>query len=98
MNNPIPAIYEDGALRPLMPLPLTEQTRVEIYVQPIGNPASEHRHQVRRSLITAGLMLPTPQSDTACVSHKLSPERREELARLFAPGQPLSEIIIAERE
>jgi len=96
MNNPIPAIYENGVLRPLVPLRLSEQTHVQIYVEFPGNQAAEHTRQVRDALIAAGLSL--PRSDTSCGSHELSPERREYLARLFSPGQPLSEIIIAERE
>ncbi len=55
----------------------------------------EHRQRVRRALHAAGLSLPAPDASSPQVP--LSQERRDELARLFATGQPLSEVIIEER-
>ena len=55
-----------------------------------------HRGQVRQALIVAGLSLPAP--DTLPNTQPISAERREELARLFSRGRPLSELIIEDRE
>lgn len=97
INNPISAIYENGVLRLLTPLALPEQTQVQVYVQPLSaSPeAAVHRRRVREALMAAGLSLPLSLSP---VSGALSAERRAELARLFGVGQPLSELIIEERE
>jgi predicted DNA-binding antitoxin AbrB/MazE fold protein len=92
------AIYENGVLHPLTPLALPERTRVQIHVQQVSAPtdAAEHRRQVHEALVAAGLSLPASSSPS--VSSPISAERREELARLFAAGRPLSELIVEERE
>lgn len=94
----IMAIYENGVLRPLTPLALPEHARVQIHVRQVMAPtdAADHRRQVREALVTAGLSLPSLPPPPA--SSPISAERREELARLFAAGGPLSELIIEERE
>jgi len=95
MNNPIIAVYEKGVLKPLIPLTLPEHTEVQIYVtQTSVCKHSENRRRVKEALIAAGLSLPLSQQE---FSDELSPERREELACLFAEGGPLSDLIIAER-
>jgi predicted DNA-binding antitoxin AbrB/MazE fold protein len=98
MSNPIPAIYENGILRPLTPLALPEQTQVQVYIQPLppSAEATAHRRQVRAALAEAGLSL--PEATVPVIPPPLSAERREELAHLFAIGRPLSELIIEERE
>jgi predicted DNA-binding antitoxin AbrB/MazE fold protein len=99
MNHQVMAIYENGVLRPLVPLGLPEHTRVQVYVQPAAASLSNvdaHRQQVHEALIAAGLSLPLSEPST--VTSSLSAERREELARLFSTGRPLSELIIEERE
>ena len=53
------------------------------------------RDRVRAALVAAGLSLPAPD---APIVGQLSPEQREELARRISVGQPLSELIIDERE
>jgi predicted DNA-binding antitoxin AbrB/MazE fold protein len=91
------AIYENGVLRPLEPLALPEHTRVQVQVQRVLSPedVAEHRLRVREIMIAAGLSL----SDApAAPSSPISAERCEELATRFATGQPLSELLIAERE
>jgi predicted DNA-binding antitoxin AbrB/MazE fold protein len=97
-NGTITAIYENGVLRPLTPLTLPEHTHVQIQVRRVLKPTDvpEHRRRVSEALVVAGLSLPT--SDIPSVSSPISTERREELARLFATGRPLSELIIEERE
>ncbi len=98
MNNPIAAVYENGILRPLTPLALPEHTQVQIYIQSSTTTveATAHRHRVRAALISADLSL--PQTHPPSIPRRLHAERREELGRLFAVGQPLSELIIEERE
>jgi len=97
MNSTVIAVYEKGVLRPLAPLALPEQARVQIHIQPIVSAeAAAHRRQVRETLVVAGLSLPAP--DTPPPSGLLSAERRDELAHLFSAGRPLSELIIEERE
>jgi hypothetical protein len=57
---------------------------------------SEHRRQVQKTMIAVGLSLPTPDALPNIVP--LTPERRRELAERFGTGEPLSELIIKERE
>lgn len=98
MNSTVIAIYENGVLRPLTPLALPEHARVQVHVEQVlaSTDVAENRRRVREALVAAGLSLLTP--DSPPVSSSLSAERREELARLFAAGGPLSELIIEERE
>lgn len=87
------AIYENGILRPLTPVALPEQSRVQIRVErlvPLAE-ALEHRRLVREALIAAGLSLPVTPLPAA---RPISDERRSELAQRFAAGCPLSELII----
>jgi predicted DNA-binding antitoxin AbrB/MazE fold protein len=98
MNNPIIAVYEKGVLKPLIPLTLPEHTEVQIYLtQTSVCKHSENRRRVKEALIAAGLSLHLSQQEISAPCSELSPERREELARLFAEGGPLSDLIIAER-
>ena len=99
MAQRITAIYEDGVLRPLSPLELPEHSQVEIDIHQvfsaIDRPA--HRDQVNQALVNAGLSLPSIDT-TAPAATQLSQERREELARLFSVGRPVSELINEDRE
>ena len=92
----VPAIYEDGVLRPLQPLALPEHARVQITVVLEATPATPGREQIRAALGAAGLSLvePPPGARQA----PLSPEARAALARQVPPGRPLSAIIAEERE
>jgi hypothetical protein len=76
---------------------LPERTRVRVQIQsvlPAG--ASEHRRRVDEALVAAGLSV--PEMFCPPISGPISAERREELARRFAVGRPLSELIAEERE
>lgn len=97
MGHQVTAIYENGVLRPLEPLALPEQTTVELSIYWIALPSDSatHRLRVRTMLKKGGLIRAEPISGR--VGPGLSPERRAELAELFARGKPLSEIIIDER-
>jgi predicted DNA-binding antitoxin AbrB/MazE fold protein len=96
MPSSITAIYENGVLRPLQTLELQEHSQVKIQIVEIASPPLEDEVQrVEEVLIAAGLIQPhQPLPDLP----RISAERREELARLYAVGGPLSELIIAERE
>ncbi len=97
MSNVITAIYEQGALRPLEPLALTERSQVKIQILETTSPPEEaaEMRRIEEVLITAGLIKSlNPPPD---LPH-ISAERREELAHLYAVGGPLSEMVIAERE
>lgn len=94
----ITAIYENGVLRPIMPLALPEHSRVQIQIQasPAVDSPAEHRRRVHDVLVAAGLSLPRPP-DLPDVK-PLSAERREELAHILAASGPLSQVIMDERE
>ena len=87
MAQRITAIYEDGVLRPLSPLELPEHSRVEIDIHQVASATDRaaHRDQINQALVKAGLSLPSTDT-TARTTTPLSPERREELARLFSVG------------
>lgn len=99
MAQRITAIYEDGVLRPLSPLELPEHSQVEIDIHQVASTTDrpEHRDQFNQALVRAGLSLPSIDT-TARSATRLSPERREELARLFSVGGPVSELISEDRE
>lgn len=98
MTTTITAIYEQGVFRPLEPLSVPEHTRVILQMQEVP-PLDErisYRQQIQQMLILAGLSWP-PHETPPSIS-PLSVTRRAELAHRFSVGQPLSEIIVAERE
>ena len=94
MAQRVTAIYEDGILRPLSPLELPEHSQVEIDIHQVASATDRpaHRDQINQALVNAGLSLPSIDI-TARAATRLSPERREELARLFSVGRPISELI-----
>jgi predicted DNA-binding antitoxin AbrB/MazE fold protein len=88
------AVYEKGVLRLLTPVSLPERARVRLAILSEEEPKDESR-RVEAVLVAAGLVkLTDPPPGTRSVSQA----RRAELARLYADGAPLSEIIIAERD
>ena len=91
MAQTISAIYENGVLRPTIPLELPEHARVELELRPVARAASG----VEEALVAAGLMLPGGSSQGV---HTLSDGERDDIARRNPSGKPLSEIIIEERE
>ncbi|MCL5997386.1 MAG: DUF104 domain-containing protein [Chloroflexi bacterium] len=89
----ITVIYEDGVLRPLIPLPLPEHTRMQIQIvdQPAGD---EERARVYRVLIDAGLINPVePSPEKASISE----EELDRIAHSLARGGTLSDSIAIER-
>jgi predicted DNA-binding antitoxin AbrB/MazE fold protein len=57
----ITAIYENGVLRPLSPLPLQEHQTVRIQVLP--EDAEAELERITQSLVAAGLVTPPPRRD-----------------------------------
>lgn len=87
MNQTTTAIYENGLLRPLVPLDLPEHSEVEITIRTGGD--SLHK-QVRKAL-----KLENRSNKTEAV---ISNERRKELAEIFSGEKPLSEYINEDRD
>ena len=88
------AVYERGTLRLLTPLVLPERARVHIQVVE-AEPDEDEGQRVEAALLASGLVRPSKPAQS--VRH-ISKVRRAELAKLYAVGGPLSEVIIAERE
>lgn len=96
MNQIVTAVYENGVLRPLHPLPLSEHQTVRLQLLPedTSNPVAE----IIQLMISAGLMHPQSIPDSLPPDPVPASERRElALALGQAPGKPLSEIIMEER-
>jgi hypothetical protein len=81
-------------LRLLTPVSLPERARVRVEIL-ADDEAEDTLHQAETVLIAAGLV--QPASSSASI-RTVSRVRRAELARLYAAGGPLSEVIIAERD
>lgn len=90
----ITAVYKNGALHPLVPLPLQEQQRVQIQILP--GLESDQVELALHQLTAVGLI--TPPTKQTAVAH-LSEQERIALAHRLgrAATKPLSERIIEER-
>ncbi len=96
MATTVSAIYEDGVLRLLAPLPLPEHTSVEVTVTMPSEPVEAARQRIRATLVAAGLS--RLQAQPWAGPPPLSAEERAALAEQVAAGMPLSQIIDEERE
>jgi len=94
MSETIPAIYERGLLRPLIPLLLPERARVHIQIVAPDRAGEQERQRVYQVLAEAGIIRPQPQVEPAAVSEA----QLEAAAWALAAAGPLSEQIIAERD
>jgi len=97
MGTTFTAIYEQGILRPLLPLALPEHAAVEVCI--VSRPAwvekaFADRQQVYEALQDAGLIQPHP--DFASVQ-PVSEAELVAAAEALAVAGPISELIIAER-
>jgi len=94
MLNVVTAVYENGILRPLAPLPLLEHQTVQLQILETGS--ADEAQQLMRGLAAAGLLTPPPcQSAVEPVSET---DRRGAAAALGqAASKPLSQVIIEER-
>jgi predicted DNA-binding antitoxin AbrB/MazE fold protein len=94
MTEIIPAIYENGVLRPLIPLALPEHTAVEIQIVKPASVAETERQRVHQVLAEAGVIRPQVITET------IQPVSETELtaaAQALGQAGPLSALIIAER-
>jgi predicted DNA-binding antitoxin AbrB/MazE fold protein len=87
MNHTTTAIYENGLLRPIIPLDLPEHSEVEIIVQ-IND--SSLREQVRKAL--------NLQVQSNKIEDVISNKRRAELSKIFTGEKPLGDYINEDRE
>ncbi len=88
------AIYENGVLRPLKPLPLQEHQTMQIQI--VSEDSEEELKQITPFLVTAELLTPPRRcNDVKPVSEVAWRELTEKLKAI--PGKPLSEIMIEER-
>lgn len=90
----VTAIYENGMLRLLSPLPLPERTRVRLVIQQLD--ASDEMRRAEQVLAATGLV--TAPGGAAPNLAPGSELRLAETAERYAVGGPLSEVIIAERD
>ncbi len=102
MSQRVTAIYENGVLRPLAPLDLPEHTQVEIEIDVdathLGpDERAAHAQAMRTALRRAGVSS-SPIRLSNATTERLSVERRDELARVFAGDRPLADLISEDRE
>ena len=95
MPNSIAAIYEHGIFRPLMPLHLREQQRVQVQI--ITEEPWDAAEQVLEQLVCAGRISPSRRLEEPA---PLSQTQRAALARMLgeAVSVPLSQVILEERD
>ncbi len=97
MATTVPAIYENGVLRLLAPLPLPEHTAVEVTVDvQINADPEDQRDPIRAALVEAGLS--RRQVAQWSGPQPLSVEERAAMVQQVAVGPPLSQLIDEERE
>lgn len=103
MSETIVAVYENGVLRPLNPVSLSEGETVRLTITPEVAPgkAKNELEQILQSIIDQGLLrLPSSQRGQVDQAElvKREQERRERMKKMKPlPGKPLSETIIEDR-
>lgn len=93
MNETITVVYEQGVLRPLMPLSLPEHAHVQIQIIASGPIAG--KDEVRRALMDAGVIRPRSQIEPVS---PVSDKQLTAAGKALAVAGPLSELVIGERE
>jgi predicted DNA-binding antitoxin AbrB/MazE fold protein len=92
MTKPIPAIYENGLLRPLTPIDLCEKQTVWLQVLP--NQTTTEPFVLLESLYNSGLLSPNTTSDAQAISDA---DLAVMVQSIDVTGQPISETIIEDR-
>jgi predicted DNA-binding antitoxin AbrB/MazE fold protein len=92
MVKAIPAIYENGVLRPLVPVQLRDHQTVWLQVLP--DQAMTELLPLLEPLYESGLLTPPTPSDYEPISDA---DLAEMVKSINVAGQPLSETIIEER-
>ena len=94
MSNPIPAIYENGIIRPLQPLSFPEGQILQIQI--VSDEPRTELQSTTQSLEAIGLLTSPPHADNIePVPASQWQELTERLKTL--PGTSLSQLIIEER-
>ncbi|MFZ2359248.1 MAG: antitoxin AF2212-like protein [Anaerolineae bacterium] len=97
MSETIIVIYEQGVLRPLLPLALPENARIQVrIVRPRARTikASVERQHVYEALLDAGLIERHSATDPG---KAVSDQEVSEAARVLGMAGPISDDIMAER-
>lgn len=96
MSRVISAVYENGILRPLAPLPFSEKETIRLQVLP---ETANENEEILQIFVDAGLMLPQALKKGPPPPDPVSKKERLRIAEILGqvPGKPLSEIIIEER-
>ncbi len=94
--NTITAIYENGVLRPLKPLPLYEQQQVQLQILAEPDSNEDVAAQVVQLLVSEGLLTPPPGQADGFLMNEV--ERRALSVRLGqAVAESMADYIVAER-
>lgn len=100
MSGLITAVYENGILRPLHPIPFREKETVQLQVVPLTpQDDKSEREEIFQLFVEAGLMQTSQLKKTPPPSDPVSAIERQEIADILGqvPGKPLSQIVIEER-
>lgn len=95
MMKTVAAVYEQGVLRLLTPLPIPEQTRVQVQIVGQLPGADEERQRVRHALVEAGVIRPRLPAEP---DQPVSAAELVAAVEALAIAGPLSDLIIAERK
>lgn len=98
MNDTITVIYERGVLRPLDPLSMPENSRIQVQiVHPSRDtrPVQPSRQRILEVLLDAHLIAPFTDAVDPGVS--ISTQDLANAARTLGTAGPISELVIAER-
>ncbi len=92
MAKAIPAIYENGLLRPLAPMQLRD--RQTVWLQVLPDQTTAELLVLLEPLYESGLLTPTTNSDAPLISDA---DLAAMVQSIHVAGQPLSETIIQDR-
>jgi predicted DNA-binding antitoxin AbrB/MazE fold protein len=92
MTQAIPAIYENGVLRPLAPVNFSESQT--IWLQVLPQPTTAELLPLLEPLYESGLLTPPTSSDSPPISDA---DLVAMVQSIHVAGQPLSETIIEDR-
>jgi predicted DNA-binding antitoxin AbrB/MazE fold protein len=95
MSQSIQAIYQNGLLRPLVPLDLPENSVLEINVRDVMENGSGTIQEIAEQVFRESSLISSIKFPNA---KKLSDEERERLGRIFSGEKPLGDYIDEDRE
>ena len=98
MSDTITVIYEKGVLRPILPLPLPENTLFQVRIVPSRSRkqrSSTERQHVYEALLDAGLTVVSAPVDSG---KTVSDQALAKAAKALGMAGSISELIISERD